>query len=228
MFEYDKLGNMKIGVFDSGIGGQAVAEELQRLLPDAKVVFVNDHKNVPYGGRPRGEIMKLTEAAIQPLIDAHCDAIVIACNTATTNAIQLLRHDHPTQKFVGLEPMVKPAAALTKTNTIAVLATPATLQSPRYAWLKEEFAPGVTILEPDCSTWAGLIEENRASEIPLEATIKPLLNDGTDVIVLGCTHYHWLKKDIEALVGPGVTVLEPSNAIKNRIVDITGSAPEPQ
>ncbi len=212
---------MKIGVFDSGIGGEAVAEELRRLIPTATVVSVNDKANVPYGTKPRAEIMKLTKAAIQPLVDMQCDAIVIACNTATTNAIQLLRHDFPNQKFVGLEPMVKPAAELTKTHTIAVLATPGTLQSPRYHALKDTWAKGVTILEPDCSTWAELIENNKASDIDLTATLTPLLENNVDVIVLGCTHYHWLKKEIQAIVGDSVTVLEPSNAIKNRLIEIT-------
>lgn len=211
---------MKIGVFDSGIGGAAVVEELRRLIPDAVVISANDHEHVPYGGRPRSEIMQLTRAAVQPLIAMQCDVIVIACNTATTAAIQLLRHDFPTQKFVGLEPMVKPAAALTKTKKVAVLATPATLQSPRYAQLKDEWAKDVTFFEPDCSSWAERIENGDAEKISLETTLQPLLNEGVDVIVLGCTHYHWLKVRIESIVGETVTVLEPSNAIKNRIVEI--------
>lgn len=215
---------MKIGVFDSGIGGQAVAEELKRLLPEATVISINDHANVPYGTKPRAEIMKLTKAAVTPLVNAECDAIVIACNTATTNAIQLLRHDFPDQKFVGLEPMVKPAASLTKTKTIAVLATPATLQSPNYLQLKEAWAKDITILEPDCSSWAGLIEAGNADQIDLEATITPLLTQQVDVIVLGCTHYHWIAADIERIAGPNVQVLEPSDAIKNRIVAIIGKA----
>jgi glutamate racemase len=213
---------MKIGVFDSGVGGEAVAAELRRLIPLATVVSVNDHAHVPYGGRPRAEIMKLTRAAVEPLVTMGCDAIVIACNTATTNAIQLLRHDFPQVKFVGLEPMVKPAAALTKTRTIAVLATPATLQSHRYAELKNEFTEGITVLEPDCSDWAGLIEAERSNEISLKDTLAPLLQQNSDVIVLGCTHYHWLKPDIEAIVGPNVTILEPSDAIRSRLESILG------
>lgn len=219
---------MKIGVFDSGIGGEAVAEELRRLIPGATVISTNDKAHVPYGGRPRAEIMKLTKAAIEPLIAMECDAIVIACNTATTNAIQLLRHDFPDQKFIGLEPMVKPAAALTKTHTIAVLATPATLQSPRYQQLKAEWAQDITVLEPDCAQWAEHIEHNRTNEIELEATLIPVIKAGADVIVLGCTHYHWLKEKIQTIVGDAVTILEPSNAIKNRLVEITARVNEPQ
>lgn len=211
---------MRIGVFDSGIGGKAVADELQRLLPHAEILFVSDPANVPYGGRPRHEIFSLTHAAIQPLLKAQCDAIVLACNTATTNAIQLLRAAHPTQKFIGLEPMIKPAAALTQSHIIAVLATPATLESPRYQALKKEFASTTTVLEPNCADWAQCIEENAIDAIPLEETIKPLVAQDVDVIVLGCTHYHWLKEAIETIAGPGVQVLEPTNAIKNRLDDI--------
>ncbi len=212
---------MKIGVFDSGLGGEAVAEELRRLLPDAQVISINDRAHMPYGTKPRAEIMKLTKEAIQPLLALECDTIVIACNTATTAAIQLLRHDYPTQKFIGLEPMVKPAAMLTKTNRIATLATPATINSGRYQQLKDEFAKDITVIEPDCSTWAELIETKQIEQINLEETINPLLEQGVDVIILGCTHYHWLKEAIEMLAGPEVTVLEPSDAIKNRILEIT-------
>ncbi len=213
---------MKIGVFDSGIGGQAVAQELQRLLPDAKIDSTNDHQNVPYGGRSSAEITRLTQTAIEPFLDGTYDVIVIACNTATTNAIEQLRRDNPTQKFIGLEPMIKPAASLTKSGKIAVLATPATLRSPRYIALKEEFAKELTVYEPDCTNWAKLIENGNAQEIQLVETIQPLLTTGVDVIVLGCTHYHWLKDEIQKIAGSNVTVLEPSQAIKNRIVDIVG------
>jgi glutamate racemase len=212
---------MKLGVFDSGVGGEAVAAELRRLIPDAMVISINDSKNVPYGGRPRAEIMKLTKAAIQPLIDMQCDAIVIACNTATTNAIQLLRHDFPTTKFIGLEPMIKPAALLSKTKRVAILATPATLTSPRYQELKKLYGQGITFVEPDCATWATLIEAKREHEIPLEDTIRQLTSTAVDVIVLGCTHYHWIKPAIQAIIDDElVAVLEPSEAIKNRIIEI--------
>ncbi|MFZ1250730.1 MAG: glutamate racemase [Candidatus Microsaccharimonas sp.] len=213
---------MKIGVFDSGIGGEAVAHELRSLIEYAEVVSVNDHKNVPYGGRPKDEIIELTDAAIQPLLKQGCDAIVLACNTATTNAISALRERYPTQKFVGLEPMVKPAARTSKTKKIAVLATPATLQSQRYAELKKQWAENVTVFEPDCHTWATLIENNKINDVDLEAVITPLLEADVDVIVLGCTHYHWLKNTIQKKVGSDITVLEPSNAISSRILSIVG------
>lgn len=213
---------MKIGVFDSGIGGEAVAAEIHALIPNAGVMTVNDHAHVPYGGRSKDEITALTDTAIQPLFDAGCDCIVLACNTATTNAIGALREKYPNQKFVGLEPMLKPARLLTRSQTIAVLATPATLASAQYAKLKLEWANDLTVLEPDCSTWASLIESGNMEEIDIRSSLEPLVSQGVDVIVLACTHYHWLKDSIQEYVGNTVSILEPSQAISSRIVAITG------
>lgn len=211
---------MKVGVFDSGVGGEAVAARLRELLPRTEIITANDHTHVPYGSRPNREIIRLTNAAIKPLMAAKCDAIIIACNTATTVAIRWLRAHYPSVAIIGLEPMVKPAAKLTKTGHIAVLATPATLSSKRYAELKQSYAEGVTISEPDCRGWAEAIEHGRGDTIELESVIRLLLAQRVDTIVLACTHYHHLKPQIDALVGPDVTVLEPSEAIKNRLIDL--------
>lgn len=208
---------VKIGVFDSGIGGKAVAERLQFLFPTAEILFVNDHRHVPYGTKSPDDIRVLTDAAIQPLLAAQCDAIVIACNTATTNAIEYLRATYPDTHFVGLEPMVKPAAKLTQSHVIAVLATPMTLASDKYHALKQQWAADTTIIEPDCRDWATRIEEGNGDKIDVETTVASLLEQHVDVIVLGCTHYHWLKDRIQAAAGPDVTVLEPSDAIGARL-----------
>jgi len=213
-----KLGLMvKIGVFDSGIGGQAVAERLQQLFPSIEVLFVNDSKNVPYGSRRRTDIIELTDRAIQPLLQANCDAIVIACNTATTNAISDLRSMHPDVHFVGIEPMIKPASQLTKSGVIAVLATPSTLSSRRYAELKQQWASMFTVLEPDCSNWAELIEHGQLERIDVQSVVGDVSHWGADVIVLGCTHYHWLKDRIHAAAGPAIRILEPTDAIGARL-----------
>lgn len=214
---------MKIGVFDSGVGGRAVAKRLGELLPDAEIICIDDHEHVPYGSRPVTEIIQLTDAAIQPLIDANCDAIVIACNTVTTVAITHLREEHPQMNFVGIEPMVKPAAAQTKSGKIAVLATPVTLASASYDSLKKTWAEGVTIIEPDTSSWAGLIEAGRSEEVPIEDTVFHLIEQNVDVIVLACTHYHWLKERAETAAGVRAIVLEPSDAIGNRILSLLSS-----
>ena len=208
---------MRIGVFDSGVGGKAVAGKLQELLPNAEIISVDDHDHVPYGDRTPENIIELTKIAIQPLLDMGCDAIIIACNTATTVAISSLRATYPSVNFIGIEPMVKPAATITKSKIIAVLATPKTLQSSRYKELKDTWAQGITILEPDCSDWAALIENNDSTKIQVEATTAKLLKEGVDVIVLGCTHYHMIKERIVDAAGDNVTVLEPTDAIANRI-----------
>ena len=208
---------MKLGVFDSGIGGEAVAAALQRTFPDAEIITVNDHDNVPYGEKSKGAVIVLTEAAIQPLLKARCDVIILACNTATALAIEQLRRDYPHQKFIGIEPMIKTAATMTKTGTIAVCATWSTLGSERYAELIERFGKHLTILEPDCSQWAYWIEHNQLNHDHVKDIIEEVCSQGADVIVLGCTHYHWIKEDIATLTAGRAIVLEPSEAIGRRV-----------
>ena len=154
---------MKLGIFDSGIGGTAIARTLQLHFPLAELIVVNDRKNIPYGDKEPSEIIHMTDAAIQPLLSLRCDAIVIACNTATALAIDSLRASYPDQLFIGIEPMIKTAAQLTKTRTIAVCATPGTLNSRRYQALIAKYGKELTILEPDCSGWAYAIENDLVS-----------------------------------------------------------------
>jgi glutamate racemase len=208
---------MKLGVFDSGIGGEAVAAALKITYPDAEILTVNDKANVPYGDRSSDLVLQLTDAAIQPLLAATCDVIILACNTATALAIEPLRRRYPTQKFIGIEPMIKTAALLTRTGTIAVCATPATLKSSRYHDLRAIYGTGLQIIEPDCHTWAYMIEHNQINHEIIKKTIVDVCNQGADVIVLGCTHYHWIKEDILKLTQGRARVIEPSEAIGRRI-----------
>lgn len=212
--------HMNIGVFDSGIGGQAIADSLANLLPGSVIQVVNDHNNMPYGDKQPNEIIKLTKQAIKPLIDSGCNIIVIACNTATTIAIDSLRTAHPNINFIGIEPMVKPAALITRTGHIAVCATPRTLKSDRYQKLKKTWAKDINIVEPDCKNWASLIENGHSDKIEIKALVKSLINKNVDTIVLGCTHYHWIKERIVDAAGVNMTVLEPSDAIADRIKSI--------
>ena len=214
---------MKIGVFDSGVGGRAVARRLGELLPDAEIICIDDHEHVPYGSRPVEEIIQLAKTAIRPLIKAKCDAIVIACNTVTTVAITHLRTEYPDMNFVGIEPMIKPAAAQTKSGIIAVLATPMTLASQSYNLLKETWADGTTIIEPDTASWASLIEAGHVNEVPIEETVLQLIEQNVDVIVLACTHYHWLKERAVTEAGSRAIVFEPSDAVGNRIISLLES-----
>lgn len=211
---------MKLGVFDSGIGGEAVAAALQQTFPEAEILTVNDRANVPYGDKSPTEVIRLTDAAIRPLLAAQCDVIILACNTATTAAIKTLRERYPEQKFIGIEPMIKPAAALTATDIIAVCATPATLASERYRDLLVRYGVHLRVIEPDCSEWAYLIENNQLNHERIKAVIEPIIQEGADVLVLGCTHYHWIKDDIIALTQGRATVLEPSEAIGRRVAEL--------
>lgn len=213
---------MKLGVFDSGIGGEAVAAALRKTFPVAEILTVNDRKNVPYGDKTNDEIIRLTNTAIQPLLAAQCDVIILACNSATAAAISTLRSHYPSQKFIGIEPMIKPAAGQTKTKTIAVFATPATLASTRYKTLVRTYGQDLTIIEPDCSTWAFMIENNAINHQEIEQTVRDVCARGADVIVLGCTHYHWIKELVVEIAAGQAVVLEPSEAIGLRVKKLLG------
>lgn len=211
---------MKLGVFDSGIGGEAVAAALKQTFPTATIDTINDRRNVPYGDKTPEQVRALTETAIQPFLNSNYDAIILACNTATAQAIDYLRTAYPTQLFIGIEPMVKAAAEATTSGTIAVCATPSTLASDRYHELKQRYAQAINVIEPDCHDWASLIENNQLNHIHIEETIDSLCDQGADVIVLGCTHYHWIKELITELAVGRAQILEPSEAIGRRVTEL--------
>ncbi len=206
---------MKIGVFDSGRGGKYMASGLKKLLPEHEYMVVNDREHVPYGSRTDAEIIELTDAAIQPLIQSDCPIIIIACNTATTAAIVTLRERHPATQFIGVEPMIKPAASLSTSQHITVLATPLTLASNRYRHLKELYGNSLTIDEPNTAGWAAHIEFDTANEISYDE-IAASVASGSDYIVLACTHYNHIYDDL-AQHFPTVGILEPTEAIARQV-----------
>ena len=212
---------MRIGIFDSGRGGEFVADDLRQLVPRYDYIVVNDRENVPYGSRTSEEIIVLTTAAIQPLLQAECQIIVIACNTATMAAIATLRSTYPDVQFVGIEPMIKPAAAQSKTKRITVLATPLTLASERYQHLKHNYGSELVIDQPDTSGWAAKIEICQADHIDLSEVAQSIAQ-GSDVIVLACTHYHTLAARI-ATLAPSVAVLHPTKPIAERVSQLAAT-----
>lgn len=203
---------MKIGVFDSGIGGKSVMEAIAHAMPTVEVLFKNDSAHMPYGDKSIDQIYQLCLPILRQLEADGCQVIVVACNTVTTNLIGRLRAELAVP-LVGIEPMIKPAAAMTKSGVVAVCATPRTLQSERYAWLKQQYAEGIQVLEPDCSRWSYMIEQNAVESGDIEATIGSVLAAGADVIVLGCTHYHWIFDQIQALAAHKATVIQPEYAV---------------
>lgn len=208
--------HLRIGVFDSGIGGLSVASAIDKAFSDADVIFVNDSEHVPYGTKSNEELLKLSLPFLEGLESRGCDIIVIACNTISTTIIGELRHKLRVP-LVGIEPMIKPAAVMTKSKIIAVCATPSTLASKRYAELKNDFAKDIIVLEPNCSNWAELIEKNSIDQQQITDTINSVINKGSDVIVLGCTHYHWIEQDIKKIAGDKAIVLQPEAAIIMRL-----------
>lgn len=198
----------KIGVFDSGIGGLSVARAIEKAFPEDSVLFVSDKAHVPYGDKSPQQLLGFVVPILEQMVQDGCEVIVIACNTVTTTLIEKLRACLSVP-LIGIEPMVKPAAARTKSGVIAVCATPATLASVRYAWLKETFAAGITVLEPDCSQWAYMVEHNQVNESKLRTQINELCDTGADVIVLGCTHYHWIEDIMQQIAAKRAVVIQP-------------------
>lgn len=203
---------MKIGVFDSGVGGQSFVNAINKALPEYQVLLREDKEHVPYGLRSPDEILNLITPIFQALVNDGCEVIVVACNTVTTTLIQELR-DGFDVPLVAVEPMVKTGAELTKTKIIAVCATPTTLASPRYRQLKDMYAYGIKVLEPDCSDWAMMIESDKIDHQKIQDRITDVCKKGADVIVLACTHYHWIEERIKDIAGNDVKVVQPEAAV---------------
>lgn len=212
----------KIGVFDSGIGGKSVSLAIEKARPDDQILFVNDTENVPYGTKTPEVLLQLVTPILQDLAQ-RTDVVVIACNTVSTTLINDIRNAIPGTPFIALEPMIKPAAEITSSGVIAVCATPTTLASERYAWLKETYASNIKVLEPDCSDWSYMIENNQLDHSKIRSRITEVCELEADVIVLGCTHYHWIEDEIKSIAKQfSATVIQPEQAIVaqlNRVLE---------
>lgn len=206
----------RIGVFDSGRGGLSFVNAIEAALPDYEVVFKSDERHVPYGTRSLEEIYGFTKPILKDLADRGCEVIVVACNTVSTNLIGRLREDISVP-LIAVEPMIKPAAKNTTSGVIAVCATPRTLESQRYRWLKTEYAQGVKVLEPDCSDWALMIENNSVDRDKVAKIIEEACAEGADQIVLGCTHYHWIEEIIKKIVSGRAEVIQPETAVVTQL-----------
>lgn len=215
---------VKIGVFDSGVGGPSVVKAIQKKLPELEIIYKDDAKHVPYGSREIEEIHSFIKPIFQSFVNEGCQVIVIACNTVTTNLAEQLRAEFPIP-MVGMEPMIKPAAAATKTNIVAVCATPRTLSSARYKWLKNQFAKGVKVLQPDCSDWALMIEDNRVDREKIAKRIEEVIEAGADQIVLGCTHYHWIEGLIKEIASGRAEVIQPEGPVVKQLKRVLQQLP---
>lgn len=214
----------KIGVFDSGVGGLSVTNALKKALPDDEFLYRDDHEHLPYGTKAVEVIKGFVVPIIKSMIEEGCEVIVIACNTVTTTLISDLRQmfDVP---FIGIEPMIKPAVAMTKSGVIAVCATPTTLASKRYHELKELYAKDIEVIEPDCSEWTTLIENQQMDHEIIKDMAENVCAQHADVIVLACTHYHWIKDNIKKAAGGRAEVLQPEEAIVRELKRVLGRQP---
>jgi glutamate racemase len=218
-----------IGVFDSGMGGLSVLRAIRQQLPNESVLYFGDQDHVPYGPRPLEEVRWFSEAITRFLLNLGVKLIVVACNTASAAALHSLRQTFPEISFVGMEPAVKPAAENTRTGVVGVLATPATFQGALYASVVERFASNVTLIQNTCPGLVQLIEQGildgSETRAILESALRPMLGQGIDTIVLGCTHYPFVIPVIQEIVGPAVRVIDPAPAVARqvaRLLDSTG------
>jgi glutamate racemase len=207
-----------VGVFDSGVGGLSVLRELRSALPDVPMTYVADSKHVPYGGKSPETIRERSTAIARFLVDVrHATALVVACNTATTHSIDALRRDFPAVPIVGMEPAIKPAANATRSGVVGILATGATLTGQRVASLIERNSAGIEVITQPCP---GLVEQVERGDLRgpqtlalLRDHLDPLLARGADAIVLGCTHYDFLRPAIAEVAGPSVMLFDSGAAV---------------
>ncbi len=211
----------KIGVFDSGVGGLSVLREIIRQMPDLSVDYIADQAHVPYGPRPLQEVRGFAEEITRFLLSEGAQLIVIACNAASATALHHLRATYPTIPFVGMEPAVKPAAEYTHSGVVGVLATPATFQGELYASVIERFANDVKILQDTCPGLVRQIETGKLdtpeTEAILRKSLEPMIAEGIDTVVLGCTHYPFVIPLIQQITGPKVRVIDPAPAIARQV-----------
>lgn len=209
-----------IGIFDSGVGGLSVWREVARLLPCEDILYFADSIHLPYGERSLEEVKAFSEAITEFLMEKGAKVVVVACNTASAAALYDLRARFPIP-IVGMEPAVKPAVSLTKTGKIGVIATKATFQGLLFQRLVERFGQGVEIYTQACPGLVEMVEEGllngREAEEKVKGYLEPLLDRGVDVLVLGCTHYPFLRETIERVTGPGLTIVDPSEAVARQV-----------
>jgi glutamate racemase len=210
-----------IGVFDSGVGGLWILKHLQQEIPGYNYIFFGDQGHVPYGVKSLEEIRNYSEEITNFLINKGCKIIVIACNTASAAALKYLREEFPNILFVGMEPAIKKAVETTVTGSIGVLATPATFQGELYNSVVERFGKDVEIYKDTC---LGLVEqiekgnfEGKETHVILERALRPMLENGIDTVVLGCTHYPFVIPQIREIVGNEINVIDPTGAIVRQV-----------
>ncbi len=221
-----------IGVFDSGVGGLSVLRHIHEMLPREDLIYLADAAYAPYGGRSGDEITARARVVCGWLVEQGAKAIVVACNTATVVAVASLRAEFDIP-IVAMEPAIKPAALMTRSGAVGVLATERTLASEQFQDLVQRYANGARIVAQPCPGLVELVERGHldpARTMPLLSRyLQPLLDEHIDVLVLGCTHYPFLLPTISHMTGSGVTIIDPAVAVtqqlRRRLASDAGMAP---
>ena len=210
-----------IGIYDSGVGGLTVLRAVRELLPHEDLLYFADQAKVPYGNRPLEEVRALAEGVTRYLMERGAKLIVVACNTASAAALKHLRALYPDFPFVGMEPAVKPAAEQTLSGKVGVLATPSTFQGEMYASVVERFAKDVQVFQATCPGLVKQIEKGylitpKTRRI-LEEALKPMMKEGVDTLVMGCTHFPFVIPLIREIAGEDVRVIDPAPAVARQV-----------
>jgi glutamate racemase len=210
-----------VAVFDSGVGGLSVLGEISRLLPNESLLYVGDCGHIPYGEKTPEFIRQRCVAISEFFREKGAKALVLACNTATVAGIADLRERYPDWPIVGMEPAVKPAAAATQSGVVGVLATTGTLQSAKFAALLDRFAADVQVITQPCPGLVELIETgdlvSPAIRQLLHSYVQPLLAAGCDTIILGCTHYPFLKPLLREMIPASITLIDTGAAVARQL-----------
>ncbi|MBF8150260.1 glutamate racemase [Winogradskyella sp. F6397] len=208
--------NRPIGIFDSGIGGTSIFKEIHELLPNESCIYLADSKNAPYGNKSTDDIVQLSIKNTEYLISKGSKIIVIACNTATTNAITYLRANYNVP-FIGIEPAIKPAALNTQTKVIGILATKGTLSSELFHKASDLYSKNIKIIEQVGEGIVPLIEkgqlDSEAMQMYLETYLEPMLKQDIDYLVLGCTHYPYLIPRLTKMLPDHVKIIDSGRAV---------------
>ncbi|WP_442267566.1 glutamate racemase [Tenacibaculum sp. ZS6-P6] len=208
--------NQPIGIFDSGVGGTSIWKEIQQLLPNEDTIYLADSLHAPYGQKSKEEIVHLSIKNTEFLINKQCKLIIVACNTATTNAIKYLRSNYSVP-FIGIEPAIKPASLQTKTRTIGILATKGTLNSELFEKTSSLIDNDIKIIERIGEGLVELIEQGRVDSKEmtslLESYLHPMLKENIDCLVLGCTHYPYLINAIKKITKNSINIIDSGEAV---------------
>ncbi|MEM9685514.1 MAG: glutamate racemase [Bacteroidota bacterium] len=214
-----------IGIFDSGIGGTSIWKALNTLLPGESTLYLADSKHAPYGTKSKDEITAFSIKNTELLIAKGCKLVVVACNTATTNAIDYLR-EHYSIPFIGIEPAIKPAAIQTQTKVIGILATKGTLSSILFHKTSDLYAEGIAVIEQVGEGLVSLIEEGNIKGKAVKALLKtyllPMMAKNIDHLVLGCTHYPYLIPEMRKLLPPSIKIIDSGAAVARQTKVVLG------